>query len=187
SANWTWKKRAVDNLLDPSRGYVLEFQVGGGSKTLFSDQDFLRFYSRVARYQPVRGTDVFILRGEAGVTLADSREGVPQDFLFRTGGAQSVRGYDYQSLGVKEGDATVGGRYLATASAEYVRWFRPQWGAAVFVDAGDAADTRADYDLRVGYGVGARWRSPAGPLAIDLAWGHQERSLRLHFGVAVAF
>ncbi len=187
SANWTWKKRAVDNLLDPTSGYVLEFQVGGGSKTLFSDQDFLRFYSRVARYQPVRGTDVFILRGEAGVTLADSREGVPQDFLFRTGGAQSVRGYDYQSLGVKEGDATVGGRYLATASAEYVRWFRPQWGAAVFVDAGDAADTRADYDLRVGYGVGARWRSPAGPLAIDLAWGHQERSLRLHFGVAVAF
>lgn len=187
SANWTWKKRAVDNLLDPTRGYVLEFQVGGGSKTLFSDQDFLRFYSRVARYQPVRGTDVFILRGEAGVTLADSREGVPQDFLFRTGGAQSVRGYDYQSLGVKEGDATVGGRYLATASAEYVHWFQPQWGAAFFVDAGDAADTRADFDLRVGYGIGARWRSPAGPLAIDLAWGHQERSLRLHFGVAVAF
>ena len=187
SANWTWKKRAVDNVLDPTSGYVLEFQVGGGSKTLLSDQDFLRFYSRVARYQPVRGTDVFILRGEAGVTLADSREGVPQDFLFRSGGAQSVRGYDYQSLGVKEGNATVGGRYLATASAEYVRWFQPQWGAAAFVDAGDAADTRADYDLRVGYGVGARWRSPAGPLAIDLAWGHQERSLRLHFGVAVAF
>ena len=187
SANWTWKKRAVDNVLDPTSGYVLEFQVGGGSKTLLSDQDFLRLYSRVARYQPVRGTDVFILRGEAGVTLADSREGVPQDFLFRSGGAQSVRGYDYQSLGVKEGNATVGGRYLATASAEYVRWFQPQWGAAFFVDAGDAADTRADYDLRVGYGVGARWRSPAGPLAIDLAWGHQERSLRLHFGVAVAF
>ena len=39
----------------------------------------------------------------------------------------------------------------------------------------------------LGYGLGARWRSPAGPLAIDLAWGHQERSLRLHFGVAVAF
>ena len=58
---------------------------------------FPAFLLRVARYQPVRGTDVFILRGEAGVTLADSREGIPQDF-FRTGGAQSVRGYDYQSL-----------------------------------------------------------------------------------------
>ena len=187
TANWTWVKRAVNDLLDPTSGYLLEFQLGGGSKAVLSEQDFVRAYSRFARYLPVRGTDVFILRGEAGITVADSRDGVPQDFLFRTGGAQSVRGYDYQSLGVKEGDATVGGRYLATASAEYVRWFEPQWGGAVFVDAGDATDTRDDFDLRVGYGVGARWRSPAGPLAIDLAWGHQERSLRLHFGVAIAF
>jgi len=181
TANWTWVKRAVNDLLDPTSGYLLEFQLGGGSKAVLSEQDFVRVYSRFARYQPLRGTDVFILRGEAGVTVADSREGVPQDFLFRTGGAQSVRGYDYQSLGVSEGNATVGGRYLATASAEYVRWFAPQWGAAFFVDAGDAADTRDDFDLHVGYGLGARWRSPAGPLAIDLAWGHQARSLRLHF------
>ena len=98
-----------------------------------------------------------------------------------------MRGYAYQSLGVREGEATVGGRYLGTLSAEYVHWFRPQWGAAVFVDAGDAADVRKDLDFRTGYGVGARWRSPAGPLAVDLAWGHDERRLRLHFGVAIAF
>jgi translocation and assembly module TamA len=187
TANWTWIKRAVNDLLDPTDGYLLEYQIGGGPKIALAEQDFLRLYSRFVRYQPVRGSDVFILRGEAGVTLAESRNGIPQDFLFRTGGAQSVRGYDYLSLGVKDGNATVGGRYLATASAEYVHWFEPQWGTAVFVDAGDAADSRADFDLRVGYGVGARWRSPAGPLAIDLAWGHQERSLRLHFGVAIAF
>ncbi len=187
TANWTWIKRAVNDLLDPTDGYLLEFQLGGGPKIALAEQDFLRLYSRFVRYQPVGGTDVFILRGEAGATLAETRQGIPQDFLFRTGGAQSVRGYDYQSLGVQEGNATVGGRYLATASAEYVRWFQPQWGAAFFVDAGDAADTRDDFDLRVGYGLGARWRSPAGPLAIDLAWGHQERRLRLHFGVAIAF
>ncbi len=81
----------------------------------------------------------------------------------------------------------MGGRYLGTMSAEYVRWFDAQWGGAVFVDAGDAADSREDFDLRTGYGLGARWRSPAGPLAIDLAWGHSERALRLHFGVAIAF
>jgi translocation and assembly module TamA len=187
TANWTWIKRAVNDLLDPTDGYLLEFQVGGGPQIALAEQDFLRLYSRFVRYQPVRGSDVFILRGEAGVTLAESRDGIPQSFLFRTGGAQSVRGYDYLSLGVKDGDATVGGRYLATASAEYVHWYKPQWGTAVFVDAGDATDSRTDFDLRVGYGVGARWRSPAGPLAIDLAWGHQERSLRLHFGVAIAF
>jgi translocation and assembly module TamA len=131
--------------------------------------------------------DVVIMRGELGITAAESREGVPQDFLFRAGGSQSVRGYAYQSLGVEEGDATVGGRYLGTASAEYVHWFQPQWGAAVFVDTGDAADSRGEFELRTGYGAGARWRSPAGPLAVDLAWGHDERRLRLHFGVGIAF
>lgn len=187
TANWTWVQRAVDDLLDPTRGYVLEFQVGGGAAVAIADRDFVRLYGRAVRYQPVGERDVLILRGEAGATLADSREGIPQDFLFRAGGAQSVRGYAYQSLGVREGDATVGGRYLGTLSAEYVHWFRPQWGAALFVDAGDAADTREDLDFRTGYGVGARWRSPAGPLAVDLAWGHDERRLRLHFGVAIAF
>nr|WP_230976235.1 autotransporter assembly complex family protein [Pseudothauera nasutitermitis] len=187
SANWTWRKRAVDNLLDPRDGYVLEIQAGGGSRALLSDQDFLRLYGRYVRYQPVRGTDVLILRGELGTTIAPSRDGVPQDFLFRTGGAQSVRGYAYQSLGVSEGEATVGGRYLAVGSVEYVHWFRPDWAVAAFVDTGDAADSRSDWSPKVGYGIGGRWASPAGPLALDLAWGREERSLRLHFGIAIAF
>ncbi|TAH52653.1 MAG: outer membrane protein assembly factor [Betaproteobacteria bacterium] len=187
TANWTWIRRAVDDLLDPRSGNVLEFQIGGGSSIALSDQNFVRLYGRFVHYRPVAERDVIILRAEGGATLAPSRDGIPQDFLFRTGGAQTVRGYAYQSLGVREGDATVGGRYLGVMSAEYVHWFRPDWGTAVFVDAGDAADDRRDFDLRTGYGVGARWRSPAGPLAMDLAWGQDEQKLRLHFSVAIAF
>ncbi len=185
--NWTWVQRAVDNLLDPRTGYVLEFQLGGGSSAASVEQNFFRLYSRYVHYQPIGERDNLILRAEGGITLAGSRDGVPQDFLFRTGGSQSVRGYAYQSLGVQDGDATVGGRYLGVVSAEYVRWLNPQWGAAFFADAGDAADSREEFRLRAGYGAGARWRSPAGPLAVDLAWGQDDRRLRLHFGVAIAF
>lgn len=185
--NWSWTRRAVDDALDPRRGDVLQLEIGGGSRALLSDQNFVRLYGRYVRYVPVVERDVLILRAEGGATLAKSRDGVPQDFLFRTGGTQSVRGYAYQSLGVEEADAIVGGRYLATASAEYVHWFRPQWGAAAFVDMGDAADDRDIFELKKGYGVGARWKSPAGPLALDLAWGQAERRLRLHFGIAIAF
>lgn len=187
TANWTWTRRRVDDLLDPRNGDVLQFEIGGGAKALLSDQDFLRLYSRYVYYRPVAERDVLVLRAEGGATLATSRDGVPQDFLFRTGGTQTVRGYAFQSLGVREGEATVGGRYLAVLSAEYVHWFRPQWGVATFVDLGDAADDRDVFDLKAGYGVGARWKSPAGPLAIDVAYGEDDRRLRVHFGIAIAF
>jgi translocation and assembly module TamA len=187
TANWSWIQRKVDDVLDPREGYVLHVELGGGSRALLSDQDFVRTYARFVRYQPVGERDVFIVRAEAGATVAKSRDGIPQDFLFRTGGSQSVRGYAYESLGVQEGQATLGGRFLGTASAEYVHWFRPQWGVAAFVDAGDAADDRDSFNLKVGYGVGARWRSPAGPLALDLAYGQGDKRLRVHLSIAIAF
>ncbi len=82
---------------------------------------------------------------------------------------------------------SVGGRYLATGTVEYVRWLTPEWGAAAFVDVGDAADCGDELGANVGYGIGARWRTPAGPLAIDLAYGERDRKFRLGFSVAVAF
>lgn len=187
TANWIWVQRKVDDSFNPRRGYVLHGEFGGGSDALLSDQDFFRSYGRIVRYQPIGDEDTLILRVEAGATLADSRDGIPQDFLFRTGGSQTVRGYRFESLGVQDGVATVGARYLATTSAEYVRWFKDPWGVATFIDAGDAADEPSDLDLRVGYGIGARWRSPAGPLALDLAWAHQDDRLRMHFSIAIAF
>lgn len=188
SANVSHTLRRVDDLFNPRRGYVLHGALGGGAKSVLSDQDFLRVYGRGVLYQPVGAHDVVILRGELGNTFADSSDGVPMSFLFRTGGSQTVRGYAYESLGVEDGDAVLGGRFLATASAEYVHWINGgPWGVASFVDVGDASETRSDFDAKLGYGAGMRWRSPAGPLALDLAWGHDKQKLRVHFSVAIAF
>ena len=179
--------RSVDDALFPRDGSVIELRVGGGSKQLLSDQSFLRTYYRYQYWYPVGNRDVLFLRGEAGYTLADSRFGIPQEYLFRAGGIQSVRGYDFQSLGVQEGQAIVGGRAMVSGTIEYNHWLTREWGAAVFADAGDAADSLHRLDLAVGYGGGIRWRSPVGPLALDLARGHRDGKLRLHFSIAVAF
>ncbi|WP_374475054.1 autotransporter assembly complex family protein [Zoogloea sp.] len=187
TANWSWTYRAVDNILDPRHGQVVNFQLGGASRAFLSDRNFVRLYGRYQHFFPVAERDVLILRAEGGMTVAASREGVPQDFLFRTGGAQTVRGYAYQSLGVTEGSATVGGRYLAVTSAEYVHWYEGNWGVAAFVDAGNANDERELFKMNLGYGVGPRWRSPAGPIAVDLAYGQSDHRVRLQFAVAIAF
>ncbi|HOY00712.1 MAG TPA: BamA/TamA family outer membrane protein [Zoogloea sp.] len=187
TANWSWTYRAVDNIVDPRHGQVVNFQLGGASRAFLSDRNFVRLYGRYQHFFPVGERDVLILRAEGGMTLAASRDGVPQDFLFRTGGAQTVRGYAYQSLGVTEGSATVGGRYLAVTSAEYVHWYEGNWGVAAFVDAGNANDERELFKMNLGYGVGPRWRSPAGPIAVDLAYGQSDHRVRLQFAVAIAF
>ena len=179
--------RSVDNPLFPRDGSVTEVRIGGGSRQLLSDQDFLRTYVRHQFWQPVGKRDVLYLRGEAGYTFADSRFGIPQEYLFRAGGIQSVRGYDFNSLGVQEGQAIVGGRVMTTGTIEYNHWLTHEWGAAIFTDVGGAADSLHRLDLSVGYGGGIRWRSPVGPLALDLARGHSDGKLRLHFSIAVAF
>ena len=117
-----------------------------------------------------------ILRGELGALGSNGKEGVPSTVLFRTGGDQSVRGYAYESLGVKDGSAIVGGRYLAVASVEYQYYFIKNWGVAFFVDAGNAGDTIKELDPAFGYGIGGRWRSPAGPIGVDLAYGERSRN-----------
>uniref|UniRef100_Q47IW2 Surface antigen (D15) n=1 Tax=Dechloromonas aromatica (strain RCB) TaxID=159087 RepID=Q47IW2_DECAR len=185
--NGTWTWRHVDSLIEPRNGTVLQGQIGGGSKAALSDQNFIRFHARFQHYIPLGRVDTLTLRGEIGYTLADSRQRIPQDYLFRTGGASSVRGYAYQSLGIKEGNATVGGRYLGIASAEVTHWLDEAWGIAAFVDAGDAVDSLQDIRLAVGYGLGARWRSPAGPIGVDLAYGERTRQVQLHFSLAIPF
>ena len=185
NALWIW--RSVDDLLDPRNGTVLQAQIGGGTKAFLSDQDFLRLHVRWQQYFPLGRLDTLALRAEIGATLADSRQGIPQDYLFRTGGTGSVRGYSYQSLGVEEGSATVGGRRLGVLSIEATHWLTPTWGIAAFVDAGDAADTVRNLDLAVGYGLGARWRSPAGPIGLDLARGQRTGDLHIHFALAIPF
>ncbi len=180
-------KRAVDSLVLPTRGYVINGQVGGAVLPVLTDEPFLRAYTRFILYRPVGIKGTLVLRGEAGAVGSKQKIGVPNTFLFLAGGDQSVRGYAYQQLGVHEGTAIVGGRYLLTASAEYQYWFKPPWGAAVFYDAGNAADSLHDLKPKVGYGVGARWRSPVGPINLDVAYGKSVHKVRLHFSLGFTF
>lgn len=184
--DWHVQRRTVDNPLFPMWGSLSEIRVGGTGKVFLSDQDFVRSYLRHQLWTPLGENDVISTRGEVGYTASPSRLGIPQEYLFRAGGTQTVRGFAYQSLGMREGDAVVGGRVMATASVEYTHWFN-QWGVALFSDAGDAADTVEAFRARVGWGGGLRWRSPVGPLALDFARGRSQLDTLVHFSIAVAF
>ena len=181
----TWRR--VDNIFDPKKGGVFNLQFATGSKSLASGDNFFKAYAQYQYWIPLGAMDQILLRTELGKTFTPSRERIPEDFLFRAGGARSNRGYAYQSLGVQEGNAIVGGRFLATGTVEYVHWLNERWGAALFTDVGGAADTSKDWEALKSYGVGARFKTPAGPFALDLAYAGRDHKFRLAFSVTIAF
>jgi translocation and assembly module TamA len=210
SATYTWTRRAVDDITDPRRGTVMSLSgsAGLGREVVesLSDNTFTRAYGRITWYLPVPWldpkTNVLVLRGEAGKVFTDDPSFIPTDFLFRTGGSGSVRSYRYQSIGRPVGSRLAGSTALAVGSIEAVHWFSREWGGAVFFDIGDAA---SDFDrMRQparGAGFGVRWKTIAGPIALDLAYGERRLDAvdapappdfiggrwRLHFSVAIAF
>jgi translocation and assembly module TamA len=142
---------------------------------------------RFAAWIPLDRSSELNVRADAGAVLAPTRSGIPSTLLFRTGGDTTVRGYAFESLGVTQGGAIVGGRYYAVGSVEAIHWIDETWGVAAFVDAGNAADALPAFRFARGYGTGARARTPLGPLRLDVAYGQQAHEVRLHFSVGLSF
>ncbi len=186
-----WIFRNVDSQVLPTRGVTTSVSatVGHSFSTLESSGYFGRAYGRLTGYLPLPWNWYASGRGEWGQVIARSSVSVPDTLLFRAGGDESVRGYAYRSLGVESEGVVIGGRTLVTSSVEMAHplWKSvPNLWGAVFVDAGDAAADPAHLHIKLGYGAGLRWRSPVGPLKLDLAYGRDVQQLRLHFSVGIS-
>jgi translocation and assembly module TamA len=116
------------------------------------------------------------------IPLASNIELIPASQRFFTGGDQTVRGYDYESLATTDANGElIGGRYLNVASAEYSFKVADRWRAAVFTDTGRAFNNR-DEPWHKSIGIGARWLSPVGQIRVDFAVpiDDEEKGWRLH-------
>jgi len=200
SINYHWVRRDIDNVLLPTRGMTTSIQTalgyGHGTQSVLGDPivdargPFTRLYTRLTWYLPFGDAWYGSARVEAGQVFTGNVVSIPDTLLFRAGGDDSVRGYAYRSLAPSIDGVTVGGRSLLTSSIEIARPISPRYPAywwAVFVDAGNAADRFSEIKPAYGYGVGLRWRSPVGPLRIDVAYGQQTHQVRTHFSVGIAF
>ena len=191
-ANYEWVKRDVNNVLFPTRGFIWSLQ-GGAGYAVDDEHDkgpFTRLYLQTSWYRPLGGRWFSLLRGEAAEVFRQGGLQLPDSLLFRAGGDTSVRGYGFRTLGPVRDGAVVGGTLMATGTAELMRRLSDRWRdwyLAGFVDAGNAADRWQELDPAFGYGVGVRWRSPVGPLRVDLAYGQRVQSVRLHVSVGVSF
>lgn len=192
SANYHGVWRRLDNPILPTQGWTLSLQggVGRAHSTGGASGYFSRTYGRLTAYAPLPGGWYGQGRVEIGQVFRPDGVAVPDSQQFRAGGDDSVRGYSYRSLGPIVDGAVDSGDALATASIEVARPLLARlpsvWGA-VFIDAGRAAPSFRGFQPAVGAGVGIRWRSPVGPLRLDLAWAEELQRARVHFSVGIAF
>ncbi|BDD90762.1 outer membrane protein assembly factor [Pandoraea sp. NE5] len=188
-AAFSWNRRDVDDLIFPRKGNIVNTQIGVAAKPVLTDQSFGRLYGRIRQYFPVGQRDIVIARLELGAVLTNGNSNrIPSSLLFFAGGTSSIRGYTYQSIGRQQNGTTFPTKYLGTASLEYQRWVTRDWGGAVFWDVGTATDDyRHPTPLYHGVGVGVRWRSPVGPVNLDLGYGVRNKQFRPAISLGVAF
>lgn len=178
-----------DNLLDPTRGVravaglepILNLTQGAG----FAG----RFDAAASTYLALDDDSVLAGRIAFGVSLADDVTDLPVDLRFFSGGGGSVRGYEYQALSPRNAiNQIIGGRSLIEGSVEVRSWLWDDIGLAAFVDAGSASDANipAFDDIGVGVGLGARYRTPVGPIRLDVALALDPPAGDAEYGVYVA-
>jgi len=178
-----WQKTRADNPAYPYTGWRTRFSLRGAAESLGSDLSFLQLQGSGKYILPLLGGRV-LGRLEGGLSLMSNFEEMPSSFRFFAGGDNSVRGYDYEELGpMNDRDEVVGGRHLLTASLEYDYPVYKDYALAVFYDVGNAFDN-SSFTLKRSFGVGLRWRSPLGPIRLDLAFPDtSEQAFRIHLSM----
>ena len=112
------------------------------------------------------------LRAQAGTVVGGEITEIPPNFLFFSGGADTVRGQAFQSLGATQLGIESGGRSFAGLSSEFRQDIgETNFGVVAFADAGFVgADTLGGGgEWHAGGGLGVRYATPFGPIRFDLA------------------
>jgi translocation and assembly module TamA len=159
----------ADDRLYPRKAIGATLTLRGGIEGVGSDATFLQVHSTARWIRGMGPDNRLLLRGEYGKTFTNDLFQMPLSLRFFAGGDRSVRGYGWREIGPRNGDYAEGAKNVVTGSVEFERYFTRDYGAAAFVDFGDAYDGTPN--LHYGVGIGARWRSPVGPVRIDIARG----------------
>lgn len=162
-----------DNRLNPTKGYRVLLGIAPAWETIGSN-GFVTLRGEASTYYALDEAKRFVLAGRVGVgsIIGSELADIPANRRFYAGGGGSVRGFGYQGIGPRDmlGNPT-GGRSKLEASAEVRIGITDTIGIVPFVDAGMVSEDSyfSGGELKVGAGLGLRYKTPFGPLRLDVA------------------
>ncbi len=212
-----------DDLLNPESGTLVSGEASMAARALGGQVGFVKTYLQGFWFRRLPGQRRIVFATRTALGLADGfpRETQPTDengnpidgptiFIedlpaserFFAGGDTTIRGFALDTVGAPDtitprGFPTGGNAVLIMNGELRVPVWR-EFGAAFFVDGGNVFRRVTQFDigeLRGSVGFGVRYRSPIGPVRVDLGFkldrreigGRLEPRTALHFSFGQAF
>jgi outer membrane protein assembly factor BamA len=208
-----------DDVAEPSRGTFFSGEASTASRALGGEVGFLKTYLQGYWFKRLPGRRAVILATRTSVGLADGfpREAQPTDAngapiegdpiivedlpaseRFFAGGDTTIRGYALDTVGtpktISPSGFPRGGNGVLIMNAELRIPVWNDFGAALFTDGGNVWERVTDMsfsEVRGSVGFGVRYRSPLGPVRVDLGFKLDRRPSEsrqvLHFSIGQAF
>ncbi len=189
-----------DSLVDPTEGYNINLFGSVTPEFLGSSSNYYRLEARASYYASFFDKAIVAMVGGKFGVISNFNYGeqTPVFERYFMGGSNSVRGFEYRSIGPTVNGCNVGGNTMLLLTAEVSH---PIWGplrGAAFIDAGNAWDDSYEVsfsDINVGVGYGIRLKLPMikAPLKLDIAYpvvknqDNVSRKFRIHFNVGFTF
>ena len=181
-----------DNTLDPKEGFYADLELTP-FLSLEGTSDGARLALDTRIYKSTE-TLTFAGRAQLGALFGPSLENSPAFYRFYSGGGGTVRGQDFQSLGIDTGTTTTGGRSRLVLSGEVRADVSEDLQLVGFADWGYVgAESFPDFsgDSHAGAGLGLRYKTGIGPIRLDVATpisGDTEASdFYIYIGIGQAF
>lgn len=209
-----------DDAVDPGTGEYVSSNVQLAGRRIGSEVGFAKTFARAQLFRTLPGARRIVVAGNAsfgvaggfsrevvttgadGVSRTVTVEDLPASERFFGGGDTTVRGFALDTLGTPDTLDTnglpIGGNGTVIFNAEVRASVSSTIQAVGFVDAGNVFARATDIDLtgiRGALGFGVRYKSPFGPIRIDLGFkmrrdeiaGRRESLTALHISLGQAF
>jgi len=216
SGGLVWDRR--DDLLDPTAGGLMSIDGEVAARSLGSEVGFVKVFAQALGFRRLTRINRVVIGGrvQVGIARGFSREvlipgtdgeteivaDLPAGRRFFAGGSTTVRGFQQDRLGVpgviSERGYSSGGNGVVVLNGEVRTQLWTDIALVGFVDGGNVFARAGDMsigDLRGAAGVGIRYRSPLGPLRLDVGFkfdrrivsGKRERGWEFHVSIGEVF
>jgi outer membrane protein insertion porin family len=175
SVSVSWDKR--DDTLNPVRGHFFSLVGEWGFPVFGMESDYQKIFLKTQFFRPLSSSLNLSLTGRLGI--GRSLRNLPERFF--AGGSNTFRGEEFDMLGPVElatdgPPKPLGGEAVFLVNTELLFPLVRSWRElriAAFFDLGNVYGRLKDFqpfDLQGAAGAGIRYRTPLGPVRLEVAW-----------------